>query len=189
LDVEGLLRGIYKLSEGHAGGAKAQLLASGVALPWALEAQQLLREDWSVSADVWSVTSWTELRRDGIAADEHNLLYPTSPERIPYVTSKLQGVEGPIVAVTDFNHQVPDMIRPFVPGDYSTLGADGFGFSDTRAAARRFFTIDGPSMVVKTLQQLAKQGKIDRSVVAQAVEKYRLLDVNAGTTGSAGGDS
>jgi pyruvate dehydrogenase E1 component len=189
LDVDGLLRGIYKLAEGHVGGPKAQLLASGVALPWALEAQQLLHDDWGVSADVWSVTSWTELRRDGIAADEHNLLYPHEAERVPYVTSKLQGSEGPFVAVTDFNHQVPDMIRPFVPGDYATLGADGFGFSDTRAAARRFFTIDGPSLVVKTLQQLAKQGKLDRSVVAQAVEKYRLLDVNAGTTGSAGGDS
>ena len=189
LDVDGLLRGIYKLSDGTANGPKAQLLASGVAVPWALEAQQLLRDDWNVSADVWSVTSWTELRRDGIAAEEHNLLNPNEPERIPYVTSKLADVEGPIIAVTDFNHQVPDMIRPFVPGQYATLGADGFGFSDTRAAARRFFKIDGPSMVVRTLQQLAKQGKVDPAVVAQAIERYRLHDVNAGTTGSAGGES
>ncbi len=189
LDVDGLLRGIYKLSDGTANGPKAQLLASGVAVPWALEAQQLLRDDWNVSADVWSVTSWTELRRDGVAAEEHNLLNPNEPERIPYVTSKLAGVEGPIIAVTDFNHQVPDMIRPFIYGQYATLGADGFGFSDTRAAARRFFKIDGPSMVVRTLQQLAKQGKVDPSVVGQAIERYRLHDVNAGTTGSAGGES
>jgi pyruvate dehydrogenase E1 component len=84
---------------------------------------------------------------------------------------------------------VPDMIRRYVPGDYATLGADGFGFSDTRAAARRFFTIDGPSLVVRTLEQLAQQGKVDPSVVSQAIEKYRLYDVTAGTTGSAGGES
>jgi pyruvate dehydrogenase E1 component len=189
LDVDGLLRGIYKLSEGEAGGHKAQLLASGVSVPWALEAQRLLRDDWGVSADVWSVTSWSELRRDGVAAEEFNLLHPTEPARVPYVTQKLQGAEGPFIASTDYNHQVPDLIRAFVPGDYATLGADGFGFSDTRAAARRFFLIDGPSIVVKTLQQLAKQGKVDPSLVAQAIERYRLFDVNAGTTGSAGGES
>ena len=189
LDVDGLLRGIYKLSEGEAGGHKAQLLASGVSVPWALEAQRLLRDDWGVSADVWSVTSWSELRRDGVAAEEFNLMHPTEPARVPYVTQKLQGAEGPFIASTDYNHQVPDLIRAFVPGDYATLGADGFGFSDTRAAARRFFLIDGPSIVVKTLQQLAKQGKVDPSLVAQAIERYRLFDVNAGTTGSAGGES
>jgi pyruvate dehydrogenase E1 component len=189
LDVDGLLRGIYKLSEGEAGGHKAQLLASGVSVPWALEAQRLLRDDWGVSADVWSVTSWSELRRDGVAAEEFNLLHPTEPARVPYVTQKLQGAEGPFIASTDYNHQVPDLIRAFVPGDYATLGADGFGFSDTRAAARRFFLIDGPSIVVKTLQQLAKQGKVDPSLVTQAIERYRLFDVNAGTTGSAGGES
>jgi pyruvate dehydrogenase E1 component len=189
LDVDGLLRGIYKLSEGEAGGHKAQLLASGVSVPWALEAQRLLRDDWGVSADVWSVTSWSELRRDGVAAEEFNLLHPTEPARVPYVTQKLQGAEGPFIASTDYNHQVPDLIRAFVPGDYATLGADGFGFSDTRAAACRFFLIDGPSIVVKTLQQLAKQGKVDPSLVTQAIERYRLFDVNAGTTGSAGGES
>jgi pyruvate dehydrogenase E1 component len=189
LDVDGLLRGIYKLSEGEAGGHKAQLLASGVSVPWALEAQRLLRDDWGVSADVWSVTSWSELRRDGVAAEEFNLMHPTEPARVPYVTQKLQGAEGPFIASTDYNHQVPDLIRAFVPGDYATLGADGFGFSDTRAAARRFFLIDGPSIVVKTLQQLAKQGKVDPSLVGQAIERYRLFDVNAGTTGSAGGES
>ena len=189
LDVDGVLRGIYKLAANSAPGVKAQLLASGVSVPWALEAQNLLAADWGVSADVWSVTSWSELRRDGVAADEHNMLNPEEAPRVPYVTQKLAGAEGPFVAVTDFNHMVPDMIRPFVPGDYATLGADGFGFSDTRAAARRFFVIDGPSLVVKTLQQLVRQGKLDPSVVRKAIDKYRLLDVTAGTTGSAGGDS
>jgi len=86
-------------------------------------------------------------------------------------------------------HAVPDQIRQFVPGDFATLGADGFGFSDTRPAARRFFKIDGPSMVVRTLELLAKRGEVDRSLAGQAIERYRLHDVTAGTTGSAGGES
>jgi len=189
LDVEGLLKGIYKLKAAENLGPKAQLLASGVGVPWALEAQELLARDWNVAADVWSVTSWTELRRDGLAADEHNFLHPTEPPHVPYLWSKLAGSEGPYVAVSDYMHAVPDQIRPFVPGDYATLGADDFGFSDTRPAARRFFKIDGPSIVVRTLQSLARRGEIDPSAVAQAIEKYQLHDVTAGTSGSAGGES
>jgi pyruvate dehydrogenase E1 component len=189
LDVEGVLRGIHRVSEAYNQGPKAQILASGVAVPWAIEAQQLLENDWGVSADVWSVTSWTELRRDGLAADEHNFLYPDEERHVPYVTSKLRDAQGPFVAVTDFMHAVPDMIRQYVPGDFATLGADDFGFSDTRAAARRFFKIDGPSVVVRTLEALVAQGKLDPSVPARAIEHYRLHDVSAGTTGSAGGES
>ncbi|HEY9424885.1 MAG TPA: pyruvate dehydrogenase (acetyl-transferring), homodimeric type, partial [Microterricola sp.] len=189
LDVDGVVRGIYKLKDGTTAGPKAQLLASGVSVAWALEAQELLANDWGVSADVWSVTSWSELRRDGLAADEHNFLYPDAEPRTPYVWEKLGAAQGPFVAVTDFSHSVPDQIRPFVPGTYATLGADDFGFSDTRAAARRFFKIDGPSMVVRTLQALAARGEVDRNAPALAIEKYRLHDVNAGTTGSAGGES
>jgi pyruvate dehydrogenase E1 component len=189
LDVEGVLRGIHRVSEAYNHGPKAQILASGVAVPWAIEAQKLLENDWGVSADVWSVTSWTELRRDGLAADAHNFLHPDEEPHVPYVTNKLRDAQGPFVAVTDFMHAVPDQIRQFVPGDFATLGADDFGFSDTRAAARRFFKIDGPSVVVRTLQSLVRQGKMDPSVPAQAIEKYRLHDVNAGTTGSAGGES
>ena len=189
LDVEGLLKGIYKLKAAENLGPKAQLMASGVGVPWALEAQELLARDWNVAADVWSVTSWTELRRDGLAADEHNFLHPTEPPQVPYLWSKLAGSEGPFVAVSDYMHAVPDQIRPFVPGDFATLGADDFGFSDTRPAARRFFKIDGPSIVVRTLQSLARRGEIDPSAVVQAIEKYQLHDVTAGTSGSAGGES
>jgi pyruvate dehydrogenase E1 component len=194
LDVEGLLKGIYSLkradvSDGRGLGPKAQLMASGVALPWALEAQRLLAEDWNVAADVWSVTSWTELRRDGLAADEHNFLHPDEPPQVPYLWSKLAGSEGPYIAVSDYMHAVPDQIRPFVPGDFVTLGADDFGFSDTRAAARRFFKIDGPSIAVRTLQSLARRGEIDPGAVSQAIEKYQLHDVTKGTSGSAGGES
>ena len=189
LDIEGLLKGIYRLNAGTTQGPKAQLLASGVAVPWALEAQQLLAEDWGVSADVWSVTSWTELRRDGLAAAEENFLNPNAENRVPYVTHKLATADGPFVAVTDFMHAVPDQIRAFVPGDFATLGADDFGFSDTRAAARRFFKIDGPSIVVRTLESLVAQGKLHPGIPQQAIERYRLHDVTAGTTGTAGGES
>jgi pyruvate dehydrogenase E1 component len=142
-----------------------------------------------VSADVWSVTSWSELRRDGLAAEEHNFLHPDQERHVPYVTSKLAGAHGPFVAVSDFMHAVPDQIRPFVPGEFATLGADDFGFSDTRAAARRFFKIDGPSLVVRTLELLAARGQVDPSAPIRAIERYRLHDVNAGTTGTAGGES
>ncbi|MEY2849252.1 MAG: hypothetical protein RI885_1919, partial [Actinomycetota bacterium] len=189
LDVDGLLRGIYRLSEGREGATKVQLMASGVAVPWALEAQQLLADDWNVSADVWSVTSWTELRREGLAANEQNFLDPLGERRVPWLTSKLADARGPFIAVSDFMHAVPDQIREFVPGDYSTLGADGFGFSDTRAAARRFFKIDGPSLVVRALEALVQRGELDAGVPQQAIERYRLHDVAAGTSGNAGGES
>ncbi|MFB4352002.1 pyruvate dehydrogenase (acetyl-transferring), homodimeric type [Microbacterium sp. LS_15] len=189
VDVDGIVRGIHRVSVGEGDGPRAQLFASGVGLPWALEAQELLKKDWNVIADVWSVTSWTELRRDGLAADEHNFLHPEEEPRTAYLTQKLQGAQGPVVAVSDFMHAVQDQIRPWVPNRYATLGADDFGFSDTRAAARRYFKIDGPSVVVRTLQSLAEEGTVDRSLAAQAIEKYRLHDVNAGTSGNAGGES
>jgi pyruvate dehydrogenase E1 component len=189
-DADGAIRGIYHLkAAANASGPRAQILASGVGVPWALEAQQLLADDWGVSADVWSVTSWTELRRDGIAAQERNFLHPDDEPVVPYLTQKLSGAEGPFIAVSDFSHAIPDQIRPFVPGDYATLGADDFGFSDTRAAARRFFKIDGPSVVVRTLESLARRGLVEKGIPGHAIQKYRLLDVTAGTTGSAGGES
>jgi pyruvate dehydrogenase E1 component len=105
------------------------------------------------------------------------------------VTQKLADASGPFIAVSDYMHAIPDQIREFVPGDYATLGADGYGFSDTRAAARRFFKIDGPSIAVRALQALADEGKVERSVVGEAIRKYSLHDVNAGASGNAGGES
>ncbi|WP_292831929.1 pyruvate dehydrogenase (acetyl-transferring), homodimeric type, partial [Microbacterium sp.] len=189
VDAEGIVRGLHRVAVGEGEGHRAQLLASGVGVPWALEAQKLLRDDWGVTADVWSVTSWTELRRDGLRADEHNFLNPLEEPHTAYVTQKLQETDGPIIAVSDYMHAVQDQIRPWVPRRFATLGADGFGFSDTRAAARRFFKIDGPSVVVRTLQALADEGLVDRKLSAQAIEKYHLHDVTAGTSGSAGGES
>jgi pyruvate dehydrogenase E1 component len=192
-DVEGIVRGLHRVAvaadEVTGNGAKpAQILASGVAVPWALEAQELLA-GYGVAADVWSVTSWTELRRDGLRADEHNLLHPLEAPQVPYLTAKLADAAGPVVGVSDYTHTVPDLIRKYVPGDYATLGADDFGFSDTRAAARRYFFIDGPSIAVRVLKSLAERGEIEASVVAQAIEDFQLFDVNAGTSGNAGGES
>ena len=189
VDVEGIIRGIHQISRNDREGRKAQILASGVAVPWAYEAQELLQNDWGVSADIWSVTSWSELRRDGLLRDEAKFLNPSYEIPDAYLTAKLKNAAGPFLGVSDYMHAVQDQIRAWVPGDYATLGADGFGFSDTRAAARRFFKIDGPSIVVRVLEQLVARGEMDPSVPQQAIEKYRLHDVNAGTSGSTGGEN
>ena len=158
-------------------------------MPAALKAADLLADEWDVAADVWSVTSWGELNRDGVALEKERLRHPDKSPGEAYITKVLADCRGPVVAVSDWMRAVPEQIRPWVPGTYVTLGADGFGFSDTRAAARRFFKIDGPSIVVRTLQSLARRGEVDPSAIQQAIEKYSLLDVTAGTTGSAGGES
>mgnify|MGYP002719238629 CR=1 FL=1 len=189
VDVEGILKGIHQVSKGEADGPTVQLLASGVAVPWIFKAQELLAEEWGVNADLWSVTSWSELRRDGLRAEKQRFLHPESEAPIPYVTEKLKDAEGPFLAVTDYQHHVPDMIRRFIPGDYTTLGGDNFGFADTRPAARRYFHIDAESIAVRALQQLADRGEIDKDIPAKAVKKYDLLNVNAGTTGGGGGDA
>jgi pyruvate dehydrogenase E1 component len=188
IDVEGITKGIYLLKKSEAQGPKTQLLGSGVSVPWVLEAQQILAEEWGVAADVWSVTSWNELRRDALAAEEESFLHPENEARVPYITAKMADAQGPVVAVTDYMKAVPDQIRQFLPNEFATLGADGFGFSDTRAAARRFFKIDSHSVVVRTLQMLAKRGEVDADAPRQAIAKYDLLNVNAGTTGNAGGE-
>ena len=158
-----------------AGTPRAQLLASGVALPWALKAQRLLAEDWGVAADVWSVTSWTELRRDALACESHNMLHPGEETRVPYVTSALSGAPGPVVAVSDWIRAVPDQIARWVPeAGYTSLGTDGFGFSDTRPAARRFFHVDAESIVLAVLWQLARSGQVDPSRPAEAIARYKL---------------
>ena len=189
VDVDGILRGLHLVAP--AGGddrPRAQILASGVAVPWALEARDLLAADWGVDAAVWSVTSWNLLRRDGLAADEHTWLHPDDP-REAYLTTRLRDTSGPVVATTDYDHLVADQVRAWVPGDYTTLGADGFGFSDTRAAARRHFKIDGPSVAVRVLHRLAVAGTVDPSVPVQAAERYRLDDVTAGTSGNPSGEA
>ena len=189
VDVAGIIGGIYKIADAEGDGPQVQLLASGVSVPWALEAREILAQEWGVRAAVWSVTSWSELRRDALRAERDAFVYPESEARVPFLTQQLQGAQGPFVATSDYDHLVPDQIRQWIPGDYAVLGADGFGLSDTRPAVRRHFLIDSHSLVAKALQILARRGEVDRSAPIEAVARYRLLDVNAGTTGSAGGDA
>ncbi|MEU2110150.1 pyruvate dehydrogenase (acetyl-transferring), homodimeric type [Streptomyces sp. NPDC019507] len=164
---EGILRGMYPYRQAKPGGTgpRIQLLASGTAIHWALEAQDLLQTRWGVQADVWSVTSWTELRRDALGADEARL---RGEPRVPYVARALSGAPGPVLAVSDWMRQVPDQISQWVEQDYSSLGTDGFGLSDTREAVRRHFRVDAESIVVAALDQLARTGAVDPEVVARA---------------------
>jgi len=190
LDVEGVKRGIYRYSPAPGvEGPKAQILASGTGMQWALKAQQLLAQDWGVAADVWSVTSWTELRRDAVQAEEYNLMHPGDPAKTPYIKAKLADAPGPVVAVSDWMRAVPDLISRWVPGDYTSLGTDGFGLSDTRHALRRHFHVDAESIAVATLRQLAARGEIPAAVPAEAAKKYAIDDVNAAPVGETGGDS
>jgi pyruvate dehydrogenase E1 component len=153
-----------------------QLAASGVALPWALRAQEMLAQEWGVQADVWSATSWTELRREAVEVDRHNLLHPEAEPRVPHITRVLQDAAGPLVAVSDWMRAVPDLIRAWVPTEFVTLGTDGFGFSDTRPAARRHFLVDAESITVAALAALTRRDELDQSIVARAARHYRIDD-------------
>lgn len=183
VDVEGILRGIHKIDQAEGNGPRVNLLASGVGVPWAREAREMLKNDWGVDANVFSVTSWYELRRDGLEADEHNFLHPEEAPREAYLHAKLKGESGPFIATSDFDKQTQDSIRPWMPSDYYVLGADGFGISDMRRAARRHFFIDSASMVVRALQALADRGEIDRSKIGEAIAKYDLFNPQKGTSG------
>jgi pyruvate dehydrogenase E1 component len=141
-----------------------------------------------VAADVWSVTSWTQLAREAKACDEYRMLHPDS-DCTPFVARQLESAPGPVVAVSDYMRAVADQIAQFVPGDYSSLGTDGFGASDTRAALRRHFKVDAQSIVVATLRSLARRGEVGWDVVKQALDTYRLDDVNATTAEEVGGEA
>jgi pyruvate dehydrogenase E1 component len=191
---DGILRGLYLYSPSEAAGAdsadsagssdpsdssvssrpRAQIMASGVALRQALTAKEMLAADWGVSADVWSATSWTELRREALGCESFNMLQPGETARVPYVTQMLADAPGPVVAVSDWIKAVPDQIARWVPGTFTSLGTDGFGFSDTRPAARRFFHVDAESIAVAVLWELARSGAVDADLPAQAIAKYRL---------------
>ena len=190
VDVEGIVKGLHLWSRGDGEGPRVQLLASGIAMTWALKAQERLREEWGVVADVWSVTSWSELRRDALAAERAALLDPSAPVRTPYVTQKLAGAQGPFVAVSDYLRAVQDQIGAYVPGDFTSLGTDGWGLSDTRGALRRHFLVDAESITTSALAMLAKQGAVDPGAPAAAAVKYRLDDPGAAEAGSTeGGDA
>jgi pyruvate dehydrogenase E1 component len=187
LDVKGLLKGIYLYQAAPKQRTKnVQILASGVGMNWALKAAKLLQSDWGIAAAVWSVTSWNELRRDGLEVDRHNLLNPSN-QRTSYVTAKLNGAEGPVIAVSDYMRAVQDQIAPWVEQDFLSLGTDGFGLSDTRGALRRHFKVDAESIVIATLSALVKSGEVKSSVVQEAIDKYQINDINAADPGNTEG--
>ncbi|WP_284225992.1 pyruvate dehydrogenase (acetyl-transferring), homodimeric type [Mycobacterium antarcticum] len=179
-DPDGVLKGMYRYRAAKEKRTNvAQILTSGVAMPEALRAADLLAADWDVAADVWSVTSWGELNRDGVAVEKERLRHPDQPAAVPYVTKVLESTAGPVVAVSDWMRAVPEQIRPWVPNTYVTLGTDGFGFSDTRPAARRYFNTDAESVAVAVLEALARDGEIDPSVAIAAAKQYQIDDVLA----------
>jgi len=173
---EGVLKGAYRLRESKKKlKNRVQLMGSGTILREAETAAGMLEEDWKVAADVWSATSFTELAREGQACERHNRLHPeeTNPRR-PYITTALEERGGPVIAATDYIQAYPDQIRRFVPGSYTTLGTDGYGRSDTRAALRRFFEVDAAHIVVAALKALADEGAIPASKVSEAIKKYDI---------------
>jgi pyruvate dehydrogenase E1 component len=172
---EGILRGMYLLrSSSREGGPRVQLLGSGSILNEVLAAAELLETDFGVAADVWSVTSFTELRRDGIEAERWNMLHPLEEARRSYVAEQLGDRGGPVVASTDYIRTFADQIRQWVPGRYRVLGTDGFGRSDFRTALRRFFEVDRHYVAVAALKELADSGEIDSARVKEAIDRYGI---------------
>ncbi len=187
LDVDGLLKGIYLLKKPIKRRRKqVSILASGVSVNWALKAQKLLDDDFKIAATIYSVTSWNELRRDGLAVDRHNLLNP-GKEMSAFITNQLKGQKGPVIAVSDFMRSVQDQIAPWVTQPFYSLGTDGFGLSDTRGALRRHFKVDAESIVIASLSQLAKHGSVRKKTINNAIRKYQIHDVRAAEAGNTEG--
>ncbi|HEY2524694.1 MAG TPA: pyruvate dehydrogenase (acetyl-transferring), homodimeric type, partial [Candidatus Binataceae bacterium] len=173
---DGILKGMYPLINSGANGKvpRVQLLGSGTILREAIAAADLLRDDFGVAADVWSVPSFTQLRRDGIDVERWNMLHPTEPQRLSYVETCLADHPGPVVAATDYIRTFADQIRPYIPRRYRVLGTDGFGRSDYRARLRSFFEIDRYHITIAALHSLADDEEIPASRVAAAIKKYEI---------------
>ncbi|MBJ7469940.1 MAG: pyruvate dehydrogenase (acetyl-transferring), homodimeric type, partial [Solirubrobacteraceae bacterium] len=171
---DAILRGMHRIAEaGDGDGPTVQLLGSGTILREVLAAAELLREDWGVQSDVWSVTSFTQLRRDGLEADRVSRLHPENERVVPYVEEQLAG-KGPVVAATDYVRAFADQIRQWIDAPYEVLGTDGYGRSDYRVALRSFFEVDRFHVTVAALYRLALAGTIEASVVADAIKKYDI---------------
>jgi pyruvate dehydrogenase E1 component len=172
---EGILKGLYKFrASSIQSKVKAQILGSGSILREALRAQEILAEKFGVASDVWSATSYRQLRADALNAQRWNMLHPMESPRRSYLEQILEKETGPYVAVSDYMKIVPDMIAPWVPGGLTTLGTDGFGRSDTRPALRRFFEIDAELVAVATLFALARKGQVKKQIVERAIKELRV---------------
>ncbi|MDA0830743.1 MAG: pyruvate dehydrogenase (acetyl-transferring), homodimeric type [Proteobacteria bacterium] len=172
---EGIIKGMYRIKEeAKPKAAHAQLLGSGTILREVLAASELLQDDWKVSTDVWSVTSFTELRRDGLSIDRESMYNPEVAEKSTWVAQCLEATKGPVIATTDYMRSVPDLIRTWVPRRYVTLGTDGYGRSDTRKALRDFYEVDRFHITLATLKALVADGAIEKKILAKAIQKYGL---------------
>jgi pyruvate dehydrogenase E1 component len=175
---QGILQGMYLLRESKSKNKpRVQLLGSGTILREVLAAAEMLEADWGIAADVWSATSFTELRREGLAADRSNMLHPEGKQKISFVEKMLkERPAGPVVAASDYMKTFAEQIRPFVPKDrvYRVLGTDGFGRSDSRAKLRHFFEVNRNFVVVAALKALADQGEGKPKAVADAIKKYGI---------------
>jgi pyruvate dehydrogenase E1 component len=174
LDTEAVLKGIYRYKAAENGPAAIQLFGSGPILNEALRAQQMLGERYGVPADVWSVTSYNELRRDALAVERWNRLHPSEPARLPYIVEALKGAEGPIVAATDYMKVVADQVAPWLPGRMETLGTDGFGRSDNRQYLRKHFEVSAESIACAALSRLARDGKFDPAKAQAAFAELQV---------------
>jgi pyruvate dehydrogenase E1 component len=173
---DGILKGMYRFSKGRAGKGehKVQLFGSGTILREVIEAAELLKKDWKVSADVWSITSYNELAREAVDCERWNMLNPGKKPRVPYVTRQLEKCEGPVIASSDYIRTVSNQVRQYVPTTYTVLGTDGFGRSDTRKNLRRHFEVNSHYVTVAALKTLADEGTIPASKVSDAIKKYGI---------------
>jgi pyruvate dehydrogenase E1 component len=169
---QGILKGMYLLETGGRGKIRVQLLGSGTILREVLAAADLLEKEFEIPADVWSVTSFSELRREALSIERWNRLHPEEPPRVSYVEGCLKDKKGPFVAATDYITTVPDQIRQWVPGNFAVLGTDGYGRSDGRAALRDFFEVDRHSIVVAALKALVDEDALDASTVTKAIRRF-----------------
>ena len=169
---QAIIEGIYKLSTRAvgSGGTKVQLFGSAAILREALRAQEILADRYNVSSNVWSVTSYKELRRNALAAERWNLLHPAEKPQRSYLEEVLDGEQGPFIAASDYVRAMPESIDRWIPGGLFALGTDGFGRSETREALRRHFEVDAESIVVAALYRLSREGKCEASKVAQAIK-------------------
>ena len=174
--MEGILKGIYRLNAGQQkkGSHHVQLFGSGSILRETLRAQEILADRFDVTADVWSVTSYKELRREAIETQRWNMLHPTRRPRKPYIAKRLEKADGPVVAASDYLKLLPDMIRPWVPQEMVALGTDGFGRSDTREGLRRHFEVDAECIAVAALYALAQERKVDHALVEKAIQDLEI---------------
>jgi len=171
---EGIVKGMYLLQGGGKRRKKVQLMGSGAILREVIAAAELLDKDWSIDADIWSVTSFNELKREGEAVDRWNRLHPLEDKRISYVEKCMKDKRGPVVAATDYIRTYAEQIRKWIPSQYNVLGTDGFGRSDTRAQLRKHFEVNAQNVAVAALMALADDGQFPAGKVQEAIEKYGI---------------